>query len=85
MSSQRDFLPKFLSLHYYTTLEVVFGVQRSGQAQETMICCLVSCFSTNMEWHSKNLQKLSKSTEKLLFLGYFQSLFNFSWKTAQTN
>ena len=27
-----DFLPKFLSLHYYTPLEGVLGVQRSGQA-----------------------------------------------------
>ena len=25
-----DFLPKFLSLHYYTTLEGVLGVQRRG-------------------------------------------------------
>jgi hypothetical protein len=32
-----DFLPKFLSLHYYFTREAVFGVQRSGQAQETII------------------------------------------------
>ena len=33
-----DFLPKFLSLRYYTTLEGVFGVQRSRQGQETIIC-----------------------------------------------
>ena len=26
-SAHWDFLPKFLSLHYYTTLEGVFGVQ----------------------------------------------------------
>ena len=36
--SHWDFLPKFLSLYYYTTLEGVLGVQRSGQAQETIIC-----------------------------------------------
>ena len=35
-----DFLPKFLSLHYYTTLEGVLAVQRSGQAQGTIICVL---------------------------------------------
>ena len=29
-----DFLPKFLSLHYFTTLEGVLGVQRSRQAQD---------------------------------------------------
>jgi hypothetical protein len=32
-----DFLPKFLSLHNYTTLEGVLSVQRSKQAQETII------------------------------------------------
>ena len=28
-----DFLPKFLSLHYYTILEGVLGVQRCRKAQ----------------------------------------------------
>ena len=31
-------LSKFLSLHYYNPLEGVLGVQRSGQAQGTIIC-----------------------------------------------
>jgi hypothetical protein len=62
-----DFLPKFVSLHYYTTLEGVLDVQRSGQAQETMICFFGLLFFSQMEWHSKNQQKLSKSTEKLLY------------------
>ena len=31
-----DFLPKFLSLYYHTTMEGVLGVQRSGQDQETI-------------------------------------------------
>jgi hypothetical protein len=35
--SHWDFLPKFLSLHYYTTLERVLGVQRSKKAQGTII------------------------------------------------
>jgi hypothetical protein len=39
-ASHWDFLSKFLSLHYYTTLEGVLGVQRSGQAQGTMICSM---------------------------------------------
>ena len=43
-----DFLPKFLSLRYYTTLEGVFGVQRSGQGQGTIICFFsVLFFSQN--------------------------------------
>ena len=29
---------KFLSLHYYTTLEDALSVQRSGEAQGTIIC-----------------------------------------------
>ena len=33
-----DVLPKFLSLHYYSILECVLGVQRIGQAQGTIIC-----------------------------------------------
>ena len=33
-----DFLLKFFSLHYYTTLEGVLGVKRSGQAQQALIC-----------------------------------------------
>jgi hypothetical protein len=33
-----DFLPKVLSLIYYTTLEGVLGVQRSREAQGTIIC-----------------------------------------------
>jgi hypothetical protein len=33
-----DLLPKFLSIHYYTILEGVLGVERSRQAQETIIC-----------------------------------------------
>ena len=36
-STHWDFLPKFLSLYYYTTLEGVLGVQRSGKAQGTII------------------------------------------------
>ena len=39
-----DFLPKFLSLHYYTTLEGVLGVQRRGQGQGTIICLLGPLF-----------------------------------------
>jgi hypothetical protein len=33
-----DFLAKSILLHYYITLEGVLGVQRSRQAQGTIIC-----------------------------------------------
>ena len=67
-----DFLTKFLSFHYYTTLEGVLVVQRSRQAQGTIICLTY-----------KNYKNPLKS---YCFLGYCQSLLNFGWKTAaQTN
>ena len=43
-SAHWDFLPKFLSLHYYTTLEGVLCVQRRGQGQGTRICLLGPLF-----------------------------------------
>jgi hypothetical protein len=62
------------------------GVQRSGQAQETIICLFGLLFFSQNGMTFKKLQKLSISIETLLFWGYFQSLFNFGWKTAaQTN
>ena len=48
MLSHWDFLPKFLSLHYYTTLEGVLGIQKSRQAQGTIICLFgLLCFNQN--------------------------------------
>ena len=44
IASHWDFLPKFLSLHYYTTLEGALGVQRRGQGQRTIICLLGPLF-----------------------------------------
>ena len=52
-----DFLPKFLSLHYYTTLECVLGVQRMGQGQGTIICLLGPLF------FSLNQMTFKKPTE----------------------
>ena len=47
-----DFLPKFLSLHYYTTLEGVMGVQRSRKAKGTIFCLFGSLFFfVKMGWH----------------------------------
>jgi hypothetical protein len=55
-----DFLPKFLSLHYYTTLEGVFGVQRSGQAHETIICLFGPLFSSQNGMTFKKATKIIK-------------------------
>ena len=52
-----DFLPKFLSLHYYTPPEGVLGVQRSGQAQGTMIC------QFRLLFFSQNGMKFKKPTK----------------------
>ena len=52
-----DFLPKFLSLHYYSTLEGVLGVQRRGQAQGTIICLFGLLF------FSQNGMTLKKPTK----------------------
>ena len=69
--SHWDFSPKCLSLHYYTTLEGVLGVQRSGQAQGTIISFFGPLvFSQNgmtLKKTYKNYQSLVKS---YCFLGY---------------
>ena len=52
-----DLLPKVLSLDYYSTLEGVLGVQRSGQAQGTIICLFSSLF------FSQNGMKFTKPTK----------------------
>jgi hypothetical protein len=55
-----DFLPKFLSLHYYTTLEGVLGVQRSGQAQEAIICLFGLLFFSQNGMTFKKATKIIK-------------------------
>ena len=60
-----DFLPKFLSLHCYTILESVLGVQRSGQAQGTIICLFGPLFFSQngmtLKKTYKNYQTPAKS------------------------
>ena len=80
-----DFLAKFLSLHYYTTLEGVLVVQRRGQSQGTIICLLGPLFFSQNGRTSKNLQKSSKSTEKLLFFGIFSEFVQFWLKNSGPN
>jgi hypothetical protein len=80
-----DFLPKFLSLHYYTTLEGVLGVQRRGQAQGTIICLFGLLFFSQNEMTFINQQKLSKSTERLLFFRIFSEFVQFWLKNSGPN
>ena len=79
------FLPKFLSLHYHTTLEGVLGVQRSGQAQGTIICLFGPLFFSQNGMTFKNLQKLSKSSEKLLFFRIFSKFVQFCLENSGPN
>ena len=58
--SHWDFLPKFFSLHYYTTLEGVLGVQRSGQAQGTINCLFRPLFFSQNEMTFKKATKIIK-------------------------
>ena len=66
-SAHWNFLAKFHSLHYYTTLEGVLGVQRSRQAQETIICLFGPRF------FSQNGMTFKKPTKFIEKLEYFQS------------
>ena len=60
-----DFLPKFLSLHYYTTLEGVVGVQRSRQAQGTIICLFGPLFFSQNGMTFKKATKIIKIHRKV--------------------
>ena len=55
-----DFFPKFLSLHYYTTLEGVLGVKRSGQAHGTIICLFELLFFSQNGMTFKKPTKIIK-------------------------
>ena len=55
-----DFLPKFLSLHYYTTLEGVLGVQRCRQAQGTIIYLFGPLFFSKNGLTLKKAKKIIK-------------------------
>ena len=52
-----DYLPKFLSLHYFTTLEGGLDVQRSKQAKGTILCLFGQLF------FSQNGMTLKKPTK----------------------
>ena len=71
--AQWELLQKFLSLHYYYfTLEGVLGVQRRKQAQGTITCLFGLLFFSQNGKVFKNLRKLSKFNEKLVF---FKDIF----------
>ena len=55
-----DFLAKSISLHYYTTLVGVLGVQRSRQAQGTLICLFGPLFFSENGMTFKKPTKIIK-------------------------
>jgi hypothetical protein len=59
--------------------------READKLKELQFVSLVLCFSVKMEWHSKNLQKLSKSSEKLLFLGIFSEFVQFWLENSSPN
>jgi hypothetical protein len=61
------------------------NVQRSGQAQGTIICLFDLLFFSQNEMTFKKLQKLSKSIEKLLFLGIFSKFVPFWMENSGPN
>jgi hypothetical protein len=68
-----DFLPKFLSLHYYTNLEGALGVQRSGQAQGTIICLFGLLFFSQNGMTFKKATKIIKIHGKVtVFRAFFK-------------
>ena len=78
-------LSKFLSLHYYTPLEGVLGVQRSGQAQGTIMYLFgLRVFFGQNAIRLKNLQKSSKSIKKLLLFGILE-FFQFWLENSSPN
>ena len=61
------------------------GVQRSGQAQGTIICLFGPLFFSQNGMTFKNLQKLSKSSEKLLFFRIFSEFVQFWLENSGPN
>jgi hypothetical protein len=61
------------------------GVQRSGQAQGTIICLFGPLFFSQNGITLKNLQKLSKSSEKLLFFRIFSEFVQFWLENSGQN
>ena len=80
-----DFLQKFLSSHYYTTLEGVLGVQRSGQAQGTISCFFGPLFFSQNGITWKKLKKLPISSEKILFFGILSEFVQFWLENSGPN
>ena len=74
-----DFLPKSLSLRCYTTLEGVFGVQRSRQGQGTIIFRLFPIISISQKFFSFFFLRLEKigTDEKVIC---YHNISNILWK-----
>jgi hypothetical protein len=78
-------LQKFLSGHYYTTLESVLGVQRSREAQGSIISLFGPRFFSQNGMTLKNLQKFPKSSEKILIFGIFSEFVQFWLENSNPN
>ena len=76
------FLAQIPSLHYYTTLEGVLGVQRSGKAQGTIIFLFGLLFFSQ---NGMNFKKPTKSSEKLLFFRIFSEFVQFWLENSGPN
>ena len=73
-----DFLPKFLSLHYYTHPGGCLGCpQKRTIARNYNLFVWFSVFWPKWNDIKKNLQKLSKSIKKLLFFGILSEFIQF--------
>ena len=53
--------------------------------KELKFVCFVCCFSAKMEWHSKSIQKLSNSSEMLLFFRIFSESVQIWLKNSNPN
>ena len=84
-----DFLPKFLSLHYPLSYHPgwCLGCQEKWTSSRNYNLFVWSAvFQPKWNDIQKSYKNYQNPLKSYCFLGYFQSLFNFGWKTAaQTN
>ena len=81
-----DLLPKFLSLKYYTIMEDVLGVQRSRQAQDTIMCLFGMLFSSQNGMAFKKTYKNYQNPLTIYwFLRYFSEFVQFRLKNSGPN
>ena len=64
--------------NFFQSTIIHLGVQRSKQAQETIICLFGQLFFSQNGMTLKNLQNYQNPVKSYCFLEYYQSLFNIS-------